>query len=79
MITVSDAPNTYDIGKYYVILPQNKNFDRCKFIRDFNAKSLPEDFSYSSGNNSKWESVESLRNLVRKFVDGNFQSERCAK
>jgi UDP-N-acetylglucosamine 4,6-dehydratase len=27
MITVSDAINTYDIGKYYAILPGNNHID----------------------------------------------------
>ena len=72
MITVSDAINTYDIGKYYVILPQKTVFDRKKFIKHFNAKLVEPNFSYNSGDNKEWETVDSLRELVKKHVDPNF-------
>ena len=74
MITVSDAINTYDIGRYYAILPQNTIFDRDMFIKHFNAKLVDPDFSYNSGDNKKWESVESLRKLVKIYVDPNFKA-----
>jgi UDP-N-acetylglucosamine 4,6-dehydratase len=73
MITTSDAINTYDIGKYYVILPQKPIFDKEKFINHFNAKMVDENFSYNSGDNDDWESVDSLRRLVKKYVDPNFK------
>ena len=50
MITVSDSFNTYDLGKYYVILPQNTTFDRNDFIKKFDAKPVKENFSYNSAN-----------------------------
>ena len=73
MITVSDAINTYDIGKYYVILPQRTIFDRSKFIKHFNAKLVDPNFSYNSGDNEEWETIESLRELVKIHVDQNFK------
>ena len=72
MITVSDALNTYDIGKYYVILPQHTIFNRDEFIVHFNAKLVDPNFSYNSGDNEEWETVESLRKLVKIHVDPNF-------
>lgn len=72
MISVSDAINTYDIGKYYAILPQKTVFDKNKFINHFNAKLVDSDFSYSSGKNDDWESVENLRKLIKKHVDPKF-------
>ncbi len=72
MITVSDAPNTYDIGKYYVILPQETSFDKEAFVKHFKAKLVPANFSYNSGENQEWESIESLRKLVKIHVDPNF-------
>ena len=74
MITVSDSFNTYDLGKYYVILPQNTTFDRNDFIKKFDAKPVKENFSYNSGDNNEWLSVENLRKLVKKFVDPNFKT-----
>jgi UDP-N-acetylglucosamine 4,6-dehydratase/5-epimerase len=73
MITVSDALNTYDIGKYYVILPQKTIFDREEFIKYFNAKLVNPNFSYNSGDNQGWETVPSLRELVKIHVDPNFE------
>lgn len=72
MITVSDAMNTYDLGKYYAILPQKANFNLEEFIAHFNAKLVDEEFSYNSGNNTEWETIESLRDLVKIHVDPNF-------
>jgi UDP-N-acetylglucosamine 4,6-dehydratase len=74
MITISDAPNTYDIGKYYAILPQKTIFDREAFIKHFNAKLVDPNFSYNSGDNEEWESIESLRDLVKIHVDPNFKA-----
>lgn len=72
MITVSDAINTYDIGKYYAILPQETTFDKNEFIKHFNAKLVDKNFSYNSGDNKEWETVDSLRKLVKKHIDPNF-------
>ena len=74
MITVSDALNTYDIGKYYVILPQKTIFNRDKFIEHFKARLVDPNFSYNSGDNNDWETIESLRELVKIHVDPNFKA-----
>jgi UDP-N-acetylglucosamine 4,6-dehydratase len=73
MITVSDALNTYDIGKYYVILPQKTIFNRDKFIEHFKARLVDPNFSYNSGDNKDWETIETLRELVKIHVDPNFK------
>ena len=44
------------------------------FINEFNAKKVKKAFSYSSGKNSDWETVDSLRSLIKKHVDSNFKS-----
>jgi UDP-N-acetylglucosamine 4,6-dehydratase (inverting) len=73
MITVSDSYNTLDLGKYYAILPQQTIFDVQKYKEHFNAKSVPQGFSYNSGSNDQWETVESLRGLIREYVDPSFK------
>lgn len=73
MITVSDAMNTWDLGKYYAILPQKTIFNLEDFKSHFKAKPVSHTFSYNSGNNDEWESVESLRHLVKEHVDPNFE------
>jgi UDP-N-acetylglucosamine 4,6-dehydratase (inverting) len=73
MITASDSFSTYDIGKYYVILPQVSNWDLNKYIETFKAVKVPQGFNYSSGNNTEWLSVNELRSLIKKFVDPTFK------
>lgn len=71
MITESDAINTIDIGKYYVILPSGAN--KQKYLDHFGGKEVPEGFSYSSSKNENWVSEEEMRELIVKFVDPNFK------
>ena len=76
MITSSDSYNTVDLGKYYAILPQNSPFSRFskeEYKIEFKGVDVPDGFSYNSGNNSDWETVDSLRKLVIKHVDPNFE------
>ncbi len=73
MITVSDSFNTLDLGKYYVILPQQPNFSLEEYKKHFNAKEVPLNFSYNSGNNDQWETVDSLRKLIKQYVDPTFE------
>lgn len=68
MITISDSIYTYDLGKYYVILPPQPIWSLNKFIKKFNAKKVPFGFSYNSCDNSEWETVESLRQQINKLL-----------
>ena len=74
MITSSDSFFTYDLGKYYVILPQQPNFNVNDFVEHFNATKVPEGFSYNSKENMDWETVDSLRSLIRLHLDANFEA-----
>ncbi len=62
MVTVEDAPNTYEYDKHFVIYPQMVWSERKKTVPT--GKKVPEGFSYSSGNNSEWLSVEEIRELL---------------
>ena len=73
MITSSDSFTTYDLGKYYVILPQTPLWILNDYITYFNAKLVEPGFNYSSGENTEWETVDSLRKLIVEHVDGNFR------
>jgi UDP-N-acetylglucosamine 4,6-dehydratase len=73
MITVSDSFYTLDMGKYYAILPQSPIFNIDKYKQHFNAKNVPAEFSYNSGENDQWETVESLRQLIKEHVDSTFE------
>lgn len=72
MITASDSFTTYDLGKYYVILPQVTNWDLNEYISNFNAKKVPVGFYYNSGDNEEWETVASLRGLIKEHLYPDF-------
>ena len=74
MITVSDSFYTYDLGKYYVIVPATHKWKIEEFVQKFNAIKVPYGFSYNSGDNSEWETVESLRTLIKEHVDSSFSA-----
>lgn len=76
MITASDSFFTYDLGKYYVIIPQTPSWNVDEFKKHFNAKLVPEGFAYNSGENTEWETVESLRALIKEHVDPTFEPYR---
>jgi len=63
MITPSDSFNTYDLGKYYVILPTTHNWNLQEFVSRFDAKPVPGGFSYISGDNAEWGTGETLEGL----------------
>ncbi|MBG6236598.1 UDP-N-acetylglucosamine 4,6-dehydratase (inverting) [Pedobacter sp. CAN_A7] len=72
MITPSDSFYTYDLGKYYTILPATHTWKLNDFKARFNAKLVEPGFAYNSGDNTEWETVESLRNLIKEHVDSSF-------
>lgn len=72
MITPSDSFYTYDLGKYYTILPSHTTWNLEKFITEFNAKKVPQGFAYNSETNDEWETVETMRSLIKEHVDSNF-------
>ncbi|MEQ6121652.1 UDP-N-acetylglucosamine 4,6-dehydratase (inverting) [Reichenbachiella sp. MALMAid0571] len=73
MITASDSFYTYDLGKYYTIIPVTHQWSIEEFVRTFSASKVSEGFRYNSGENTEWETVESLRNLIKQYVDDTFE------
>ncbi len=76
MITSSDSYNTVDLGKYYAILPQKSPYSQYSkedYKKAFNGVDVPNGFSYDSGNNTEWETIDSLRESVKQHVDPNFK------
>jgi UDP-N-acetylglucosamine 4,6-dehydratase len=68
MITSSDSFFTYDLGKYYAILPSKPQFKLDNFIHHFKAKKVKQGFSYNSGTNEEWETVESMREQIKNHL-----------
>lgn len=75
MITSSDAFSTYDLGKYYVILPQVPAFDLADYIEQFGAKKVPVGFNYTSNDNKDWDTVAGLREKIKLHIDPEFSPE----
>lgn len=73
MITPSDSFYTYDLGKYYTILPATHSWKLEDFIEKFEATKVKEGFAYNSGDNTEWETIEGLRELIKEHVDTTFQ------
>ena len=70
MITESDSFYTYDLGKYYAILPSTTIWELGDFYDHFKAVKVKERFRYNSGENTEWVGVEELRRLIREHVEG---------
>lgn len=74
MITESDSANALDLGPYYAILPPKDYFGvRKKYSKSYKIQDTPEGFSYNSGNNSSFLSVEALRRLIREHINPAFE------
>ena len=74
MITVTDALNTIDLGEYYAILPSvSFKHTREEYLEHHHAVEVPQGFHYSSDKNTEWETVETLREKIKEFVDPNFE------
>ena len=73
MITESDSLNTVDLGVYYAILPSAGKYSVKKYCQMVDAKPVGEGFSYNSGTNKEFLSVEQLSTLIKENVDPNFK------
>lgn len=78
MITASDSFTTYDLGKYYVILPQTPRWDLGEYIKSFSATPVTQGFKYSSGDNAEFLSVDAIRQAIREHVDPQFTPIRLS-
>ena len=77
MITASDSFNTVDLGRYYAILPVWADYDLDSYCRDRGAVPVPAGFSYNSGANPDFLTVDELRTLIRDHVAGGASGDRA--
>lgn len=74
MITEADSLNTIELENYYVICPTNVFFwTKDELAKAFNGKPVPVGFSYNSGENTEWLTVEDLRRQIVEHVDSEFK------
>jgi hypothetical protein len=68
MITSCDSVNTVDLGQYYAILPSGGDYDIDTYCAETGGNKVAEGFSYNSGKNDDFLTVEQLRELISTHV-----------
>ena len=63
MVTVEDSATTYEYDRHFIVYPQVVWNDKQKINES--GKKMEDGFSYSSGNNTDWLSVEQIRELLK--------------
>lgn len=66
MVTTEDSMNTYEYDKHFIVYPQVKYTERQMI--EPSGKKVPDGFSYSSGNNTEWLSVEDIQTLIKGIL-----------
>ena len=72
MISESDSFTTFDLGKYYAILPNLNKKILDKYAR-FKAKKVKQNFKYNSGTNKRFLSIKEIRLLITKNISKEFK------
>ena len=73
MVTETDALNTIEFEKYFVILPSfSPYWSIPDFMEKFGGKYCQEGFRYNSGTNTEWLSVEDIRQLLIQHITSEF-------
>lgn len=72
MITVSDSFNGVDLGKYYAVLPPTGPASLENYVKDHGGVAMKRGFSYNSGENDHFLTVEQIRDLIREHVTPDF-------
>ncbi|MFH1890136.1 MAG: UDP-N-acetylglucosamine 4,6-dehydratase (inverting) [Candidatus Kuenenbacteria bacterium] len=68
LITKDEARHTLDLGKYFVILPEDKDiFDIDQRFSEFieSGRRPAKNFSFSSDNNTRWLMPEDLKKILK--------------
>ena len=73
MITVNDAINTVEFDDYFAITPNSQylSWDQERFINESNkskGKKCEDSFSYNSGTNKHFLTVDELRELIENHI-----------
>lgn len=68
MITETDSYNTLEFDKYFVIKPSILLWNEQEYLAKFRGKASEPGFSYNSGTNKEFLTVEQLRSLISSSV-----------
>ena len=78
IIAKSDAENTLEAKDFYIIVPSLTYISNRKkedYVRLYQAEPVSNDFQYNSDTNTHFETVESLRTKIRRYIDYNFKAK----
>ena len=75
MLTEADSLNALETQHHFVLLPSFSLWNTEDYAATFEAQPCKAGFSYSSGTNDEWLSIEQLRGLIRKHIDPSFSIE----
>lgn len=78
IIAESDADNTLEARDFYVIIPFMTYVGtkgKSDYMEYYKANPVADNFHYSSNNNSLFETVETLREKIRRYIDYNFKAK----
>lgn len=78
IIAESDADYTLEARDFYVIIPFISYVGlktRTNYLEYYKAQPVQEVFRYSSNTNSVFETVETLREKIRRYIDFNFKAK----
>ena len=67
MISPDDAINTLEFDTYFVIQPSHPWWDNLDYIKIKGGKQVDEGFSYSSGNNTQWLTIDKLKKMINNL------------
>jgi UDP-N-acetylglucosamine 4,6-dehydratase (inverting) len=73
MISPGDSLYTLDLQHCYAIVPSSGNDGIDSYASAWSARQVPGDFTYTSGRNPVFLSVEAIRDLIRRHVDPAFE------
>lgn len=78
IISESDAEYTLESASYYVTIPEvtyTRDHTRQNYMETYKAKPVAGDFHYSSDTNVVFETIETLREKIRRYIDYNFKAK----
>lgn len=78
IIAESDADHTLEARDFYVIVPFISYVgekDRANYQEYYQAQPVPEDFRYNSNTNPVFETIETLREKIHRYIDYSFKAK----
>ncbi len=78
IIAESDADNTLEGHNFYVIIPfmsYSKTRSKEEYQQYYKATPVAEGFHYSSNTNTMFETIVSLREKVKRYIDPDFKEK----